>query len=79
MKLDQVKTSLEGQIDDVRAGVNNTMAIQLNSLRKWLDDCISPVSALVQIGDSKRYIVAKDFPTTVRDFWKLKKDTTALI
>ena len=79
MKLDQVKTSFKGQIDDVRVGVNNTMAIQLNSLWKWLDDYILSVSALVQIGDNKKYIVAKDFLITVRDFWKLKKDITALI
>ena len=31
---------LESQIDNVRTGVNNGMAIQLNSLRKWLDDPI---------------------------------------
>ena len=56
---------LENQIDDVRTAVNNGRAIQLNSLRKWLDDPIQPVSALVQIGDRQRYMVAADFPTTV--------------
>ena len=75
MKIDYIKTTLEGKIDDVktqvkdvRIGINNTMAIQLNSLWKWLDDCILSILALVQIGDNKRYIVAKDFPITVKDF-----------
>jgi septal ring factor EnvC (AmiA/AmiB activator) len=69
---------LENQIDDVRTAVNNGRAIQLNSLRKWLDDPIQPVSALVQIGDRQRYMVAEDFPTTVRDFWRLLSNKSAL-
>ena len=39
------------QMDNVRDGVNNGMAIQLNSLRKWLDDPIQPVSAYVLVKD----------------------------
>ena len=49
-QVDEVKIEtrfLESQIDNVRTGVNNGMAIQLNSLRKWLDDPIQPVSASV--------------------------------
>ena len=56
---------LESQIDNIRSGVNNGMAIQLNSLRKWLDDPIQPISASVQIEDRPRYIVAAEFPITV--------------
>ena len=66
MKL--LENRLKSQIDDVRTAVNNGRAIQLNSLRKWLDDPIQPISALVQIGDRWRYIVAVDFPTTVQEF-----------
>ena len=60
-QLDDVRTD----VDDVRTAINNGMAIQLNSLRKWLDDLIQPVSASVQIKDRQRYTVAADFPTTV--------------
>ena len=70
---------LESQIDNVRTGVNNGMAIQLNSLRKWLDDPIQPISASVQIKDRQRYIVAADFPTTVREFWRLLLNRPALV
>jgi len=53
-KVDEVKTQvefLEKQIDNVRSSVNNGIAIQLNSLRKWLDDPIQPISAFVLIKD----------------------------
>ena len=59
---------LEKQIDNIRSGINNTMALQLNSFRKWLDDPIRPVSAAVLIEDCCRFTVAADFPTTVREF-----------
>jgi hypothetical protein len=85
-KVDEVKTQmklleerLENQIDNVRSGVNNGMAIQLNSLRKWLDDPIQPVSASVQIEGRQRYTVAAGFPTTVREFWRLVSDKSTLV
>ena len=56
---------LESQIDNVRSGVNNGMAIQLNSLWKWLNDPIQPVLASVLVEDRQMFIVAADFPTTV--------------
>ena len=77
MKL--LENRLESQIDDVRTAVNNGRAIQLNSLRKWLDDPIQPISAFVQIEDRQRYMVAADFPTTVREFWRLLPNKSALI
>ena len=84
-QIDDVKTTLEGQIDDVKiqvdelqAGVNNNIALQRNSLRKWLDDPISPISAPIRVGDSLRYIVAKGFPSRVKDFWRLILDPTTL-
>jgi len=55
------------------------MAIQLNSLRKWLDDPIQPVSASIQIGDCQSYTVAADFPTTIREFWRLLSNKSSLI
>jgi archaellum component FlaC len=70
---------LENQINDVRSGVNNGMAIQLNSLRKWLDDPIQPVSAAVLIEDRCRFTVAAGFPTTVREFWGLLSNKPTLI
>ncbi len=81
-KVDEVKAEVaevKAEIDDVRTAVNNGMAIQLNSLRKWLDDPIQPVSASVQIGDCQRYTVAADFPTTVREFWKLLSNKLTLV
>jgi hypothetical protein len=74
-QIDKVRTD----VDDVRTAVSNGMAIQLNSLRKWLDNPIQPVSALVQIGDSQRYTVAADFPTTVEEFWRLLANKPALV
>jgi len=74
-QIDSVRTD----VDDVRTAVNNGVATQLNRLRKWLDDPIQPVSALVQIGDRQRYMVAADFPTTVREFWRLLPNKPALI
>ena len=38
--LGECQDRLKNQIDDVRTAVNNGRAIQLNSLRKWLDDPI---------------------------------------
>ena len=35
-----LKNRLKSQIDNVRSGVNNSIAIQLNSLWKWLNDPI---------------------------------------
>ena len=70
---------LENQIDNVRSGVNNGMAIQLNSLRKWLDDPIQPVSACVLIEDRARFTVAAGFPTTIREFWRLLSNKSTLV
>jgi len=81
-QVDEVKIEmrfLESQIDNVRTGVNNSMAIQLNSLRKWLDDPIQPVSASVLIEDRQRFTVAADFPTTVREFWRLLSNKPTLV
>ena len=67
------------EIDSVRSGVDNGMAIQLNSFRKWLEDPIQPITALVLTEDSSRYTVAEGFPTTVRDFWRLSSNKPTLI
>ena len=56
---------LKKQIDNVRNGVNNGMAIQLNSLQKWLDDPIQPVSAYILIKDEVRFTIAIGFPITI--------------
>ena len=57
-QIDDVKTTLEGQIDDVKiqvdelqAGVNNNIALQRNSLRKWLNDLIIPILAPIRVRD----------------------------
>ena len=77
--------SLERQMDDVRnslfnqtQSLNNHTFIQLNSMRKWLDDSIEPISAPVQDGGCQRYIVAKGFPNRIKDFWRLVSDPTTL-
>jgi len=81
-KLDEAKTTLQGQIEevktqvedvktqveDVRASLRNHTAIQLNSLRKWLGDPIKPISALALVKDSLKYTVPKGFPSRVKDF-----------
>ncbi len=70
--------SVKEDVDNVRSGVNNGVAIQLNSLRKWLDDPIEPVSAVDRTGDRPKYTVAEGFPYSVKDFWKLILNPTAL-
>ena len=78
-RLESQINNVRTDVDDVRTAVNNGMAIQLNSLRKWLDDPIQPISAFVQIEDRQRYMVATDFPTTVREFWRLLLNRPTLI
>jgi len=56
---------VKAEINDVKTAINNSMAIQLNSLQKWLDNPIQPISVFIQIGNYQRYIVAADFPITV--------------
>ena len=70
---------LTAQIDDVRASLHNHTVIQLNSLRKWLNDPIEPVSALNLTGDHPKYTVAPGFPITVREFWRLLLNRPTLI
>ena len=82
VKVDKVKAEVaevKAEVVDIRTAVNNGMAIQLNSLRKWLDDPIQPISASVQIKDCQRYTVAVDFPTTVREFWRLLLNKSTLV
>src|SRR6266702_7015931 len=76
--LENQMDSVKEDVDNVRSGVNNGVAIQLNSLRKWLDDPIEPVSAVDRTGDRPKYTVAEGFPYSVKDFWKLILNPTAL-
>ena len=66
------------QVDELQAGVNNNMALQRNFLRKWLDDPIAPILAPIRIRDYQRYIIAKGFPSRVKDFQRLILDPTTL-
>ncbi|OCK93459.1 uncharacterized protein K441DRAFT_661294, partial [Cenococcum geophilum 1.58] len=75
MQMDDVKNSLFNQTQSL----NNYTYIQLNSIQKWLDDQIEPITAYVQDGDCYRYIVAKGFPNRVKDFWRLISDPKTLI
>ena len=61
MQMEGVRTSLNNQTESLR---NNT-AIQPNSMRKWLDELLDPISA-------------KGFPRRVKDFWRLVSDPTTL-
>ena len=66
---------LEIQVEDVKTQVT---ALQINSLRRMLDDPIEPISAPVEVENGRRYMVASDFPETIKDFWKLVHDSSAL-
>jgi hypothetical protein len=66
---------LEIQVDDVKTQVT---ALQINSLRRMLDDPIEPISAPVEFENGRRYMVARDFPETIQDFWKLIHDFPTL-
>ena len=80
-QVEDVKTQMKNlttQVDDLKTVVSNGTAVQLNSLRKWLNDPIAPISALIQSKGSWRYTVPKGFPKTIRDFWKLPQDLPTL-
>ncbi|OCK87449.1 uncharacterized protein K441DRAFT_670886 [Cenococcum geophilum 1.58] len=47
MQIDDVRTSLRNQTESL----NNHTFTQLNSMRKWLNDSIKPISAPVQDGN----------------------------
>lgn len=74
-EFDKRMDRLEIQVDDVKTQVT---ALQINSLRRMLDDPIEPISAPVELDDGRRYVVARDFPETIQDFWKLVQDPTTL-
>jgi len=74
-QVDEHFTKLESQAE--QRFINST-GIQLNSLRKLLDETIEPILAPVRVGDEQRYTAAKEFPETVRDFWKLVLNPSAL-
>ena len=69
---------LTDQVDNVKANLVNHTAIQLNSLQKWLDDPIEPISALALDEGEFKFTIAKGFPTRVKDFWMLVLDLTTL-
>ena len=55
IKVNKIKTEikllkdyLKNQIKNIRASINNGVAIQLNSLQKWLEDPIQPILASVK-------------------------------
>src|SRR6266700_682590 len=60
--------SVKEDVDNVRSNVNNGVTIQLNSLQKWLNDPIEPVSAVDRTRDRPKYTIAKGFPYSVKDF-----------
>jgi len=66
---------LEIQVEDVKTQMT---ALQINSLRRTLDDPIEPISAPVELENGRRYMVAKDFPETIKDFWTLIHDSSTL-
>ncbi|RHZ68579.1 uncharacterized protein CDV56_109693 [Aspergillus thermomutatus] len=77
----EVRTEFDGfraEFDGFRSGLANNTAIQINGLRKWLDDPLQPVSAPVQVGDSQAFKVASEFPRSVKEFWQLGLDKSAL-
>ena len=74
-EFDKRMDKLEIQVDDVKTQI---IALQINSLRRMLDDPIEPVSAPVELENGRRYMVASDFPETINDFWKLIQDVSTL-
>lgn len=73
--LDKRMDILEIQVEDVKTQVT---ALQINSLRRMLDDPIEPISAPIEFESGRRYMVARDFPETIKDFWKLIHETSTL-
>ena len=73
--LDKRMDTLEIQVEDVKTQVT---ALQVNSLRRMLDDPIEPISAPIELESGRRYMVARDFPETIKDFWKLIHDSSTL-
>jgi len=74
-RMDTRFQALKDNFADVR---NQVIAIQINGLRRELDDPIEPVSALVELEHGTRHAVAKAFPSTIKEFWKLGEDKPAL-
>ncbi|KAL4948224.1 hypothetical protein BDW69DRAFT_189475 [Aspergillus filifer] len=70
---------LQGQFSELQSSVSNTTAVQLNALRKWLDDPIEPISALVSVHGKLASVIAPDFPQTVRELWQLISNIPALV
>ena len=70
---------LMDQVDDVRASLRYYIAVQLNSLQKWLGDPIKPILVLALVEDRQIYTVAEGFPSRVKDFWRLVLDPTTLL
>ncbi|CEL06350.1 hypothetical protein ASPCAL07456 [Aspergillus calidoustus] len=70
---------LRCQFAELQSSVSNTTAIQLNALRKWLDDPIEPISALVSAHGKLASVIAPDFPQTVRELWQLNSNIPALV
>ncbi|KAL2801529.1 hypothetical protein BJX63DRAFT_438749 [Aspergillus granulosus] len=68
-----------GQCAELRSSLSNTTAIQLNALRKLSDDPIEPVSALITVQGKLVSAIAPDFPQTVREFWQLTSNMSALL
>jgi len=66
---------LKYDVWDIRTSVT---ALQINGLRNRLDDPIQPISAPIEHQDGIRYMVAEDFPKTIRDLWELEHNTAAL-
>ncbi|KAL5332618.1 hypothetical protein BJX70DRAFT_404413 [Aspergillus crustosus] len=71
--------NLRGQFAELQSSLSNTTAIQLNALRKWLDDPLEPVSALIPVQGKLVSAIAPDFPQTVRGFWQLTSNISALL
>jgi len=77
-KVEKVKSQVAKFEDQVNTRFDNLSGIQLNSMRTWLEDPIQPILAPLRVGDEQRYTAAKGFPKTVRDFWALASDPSAL-
>lgn len=72
--------SSEKKFDDLMGEIRASRAIQVNALRKWLDESVEPVSVLVEhVDGTMKYGIPEDFPLTIRDFWKLEQRVEALV
>ena len=71
-KVEAKLDSVDKRFDSVEERILEHRGLQINGLRRRLDDPIEPIAAPIEHGDGRRkYKVADEFPSTIREFWKL--------